>query len=339
MKIINILYLLTLIMTLGACATRAPKGTFDNDQHPKFVDYSLAENWASLPDKSDPSDLWAGGKLPNYVGDEVDVFYLYPTIYTGAKRYQTHWNAPTDLPEFNREVDESPIKYQASIFNGVGKIYAPRYRQAHIKCYFNHADTASVRKAFDLAYQDVRAAFVYYINHYNQGRPIILASHSQGTTHMVRLMKEFFETDITIKNKLVVAYILGMPVAKNQFKTIPLCENENQTGCFCAWRTFEKGYLPKKTIANIAVVNPLTWTTDSNYAPASLNKGAVFRDFSKIMPQSNDAQIYNDILWTNKPKFKGSFLLRTKNFHAGDFNIYYMNIRDNAKARVNAFWK
>lgn len=338
MKIYQYFYLGGLLFLI-ACASKRPKGTFDTDEHPKFVDYSMPENWAALPDKSDPSDLWAGGVRPEYVGDEVDVFFLYPTIYTGSKSYQTHWNAPCDLPSFNKDVDESAIKFQASIFNGVGKVYAPRYRQAHIKCYFIKDDSVSVKKAFDLAYQDVKTAFLYYLNHYNNGRPIILASHSQGTTHMARLMKEFFETDITLKNKLVAAYLLGMPIPKNYFKSIPICENENQTGCFCSWRTFEKGAEPRVPRENIAVVNPLTWTTDNNFAPASLNKGAVFRDFSKIVPQSNDAQIHNGILWTNKPKFKGSFLMRTKNFHAGDFNIYYMNVRENARKRVNAFWK
>lgn len=338
MKFNHYLFLISLL-SLFACATKRPKGTFDSDVRPNFVDYSLPENWAALPDKDDPSDLWAGGIKPEDIGADVDVFYLYPTIYTGAKKYQTHWNAPTDLPKFNKAVDELPIKFQASIFNGIGKIYAPRYRQAHIKCYYIKDDTSSTRKAFDLAYEDVRRAFVYYLNHYNQGRPIVLAAHSQGTTHMARLMKEFFDLEPSMKNKLVVAYIVGIPVPKNYFKNIPVCEDENQTGCFCSWRTFKKGHQPKVPRTNVTAVNPLTWTTDEKYASASLNKGAILRDFDKLIPQSNDAQISNGILWTNKPKFKGSIFMRTKNFHAGDFNLYYMNVRENAKKRVNAFWK
>jgi hypothetical protein len=91
--------------------------------------------------------------------------------------------------------------------------------------------------------------------------------------------------------------------------------------------------------SKIAVVNPLTWKTDDAYAPASLNKGAVYRDFSKIVVGENSAQIHNGILWTNKPKFRGSILMRTKNYHPGDFNIFYMNVRENAKQRIGAFWK
>jgi len=45
------------------------------------------------------------------------------------------------------------------------------------------------------------------------------------------------------------------------------------------------------------------------------------------------------MLWIDKPKFFGNFLYNTKNYHAGDFNIFYMNIRENVQQRINAFWK
>jgi hypothetical protein len=332
----NLIFIFSIFLI--SCASKKPIGVFESQMRPKAPDYSKTENWAALPDRLDAADGWAGNIKPEYIGDEVDVFFLYPTIYTGSKRYQTQWNAPIDLEKFNKSVDNSPIKYQASIFNGVGRVYAPRYRQAHIKSYFSK-DTASAKKAFALAYEDVKAAFQYYLEHYNQGRPLIIASHSQGTTHAAHLIKDFFDNDGTLKNKLVVAYIVGIPVPKNYFRFIPVCENENQTGCFCSWRTFEEGFELKKTETEMAVVNPLTWKTDNTFAPATLNKGAVYRDFSKVVVGENSAQIHHNILWTNKPKFKGSFLMRTKNFHAGDFNIFYMNVRENTKQRISAFWK
>ncbi len=41
--------------------------------------------------------------------------------------------------------------------------------------------------AFDLAYEDLKTAFENYLKHYNKGRPIIIASHSQGSLHALRL--------------------------------------------------------------------------------------------------------------------------------------------------------
>ena len=209
----------------------------------------------------------------------------------------------------------------------------------HIKCYFLK-DSSSVNNAFEVAYSDVRAAFQFYLTHYNQGRPIIIASHSQGTTHALRLLAEFFDNK-PLSKKLVVAYLLGMPVSKVQFKSIPVCEYPDQSSCFCSWRTFKSEYIPDKFPLGdkIAVVNPLTWKTDNSYAPANLNKGSVFRNFNKVVSASNDAQIHEGILWTNKPRFRGSIFLHTKNYHAGDFNIFYMNIRENAKQRIRAYWK
>jgi Protein of unknown function (DUF3089) len=330
---------LILLCLFASCVSKKPIGTYESQTRPTAPDYSKTENWAALPDKIDAADGWAGNIVPQYKGEEVDVFFLYPTIYTGSKSYQTQWNAPIDLEKFNKAVDNSPIKYQASLFNGVGRVYAPRYRQAHIKSYFTK-DTASARKAFALAYEDVKTAFQYYLDHYNQGRPIIIASHSQGTTHAAHLLKEFFD-NTNLKNRLVVAYIVGIPIPKGFLKNIPICENENQTTCYCSWRTFHTGHQPKKSALgnHIAVVNPLTWKTDETYAPASLNKGSVFVDFTKVKVGGNDAQIHNGLLWTNKPKFKGSFLMRTHNYHAGDFNIYYMNVRENAKHRIGLYWK
>jgi hypothetical protein len=340
MKITSLNYVFSLLLlSMAACTSTKPVGTFASQTRPTAPDYSKPENWAALPEREDAADGWAGNIKPDYMGEEVDVFFLYPTIYTGSKSYQTQWNAPIDLEKFNKAVDNSPIKYQASIFNGVGRVYAPRYRQAHIKAYYS-SDTASAKKAFELAYEDVKIAFQYYLEHYNKGKPIIIASHSQGTTHAAHLLKDFFD-NTNLKNRLVVAYIVGIPIPKNYLTNIPVCENENQTTCYCSWRTFETGHEPKKiALGNrIAVVNPLSWKTDETLAPASLNKGAVFGDFSKVTVGSNNAQIHNGILWTNKPKFKGSFLMRTHNYHAGDFNIYYMNVRENAKHRIGLYWK
>src|SRR5512139_1181819 len=92
----------------------------------------------------------------------------------------------------------------------IARIYAPRFREAHISNYFTK-DTIAALKAFDLAFQDVKKAFEYYLNNYNHGRPIIIASHSQGTTHALRLLKEYFE-DKPLYNQLVAAYLVGMPI-------------------------------------------------------------------------------------------------------------------------------
>lgn len=197
------------------------------------------------------------------------------------------------------------------------------------------------KAAFDLAYSDVKAAFQYYLDHYNQGRPIVIASHSQGTTHTQRLLKEFF-SGTNLRNRLVAAYLIGMPVPANSFPDIPVCRDSTQTGCFLSWRTFREGYEEKPYDAMdsiTTVVNPLTWSTSPEAATKEMNKGAVLYKFNKVYKATNDARIHGNILWISKPKFPGSAFYKSRNYHIGDINLFYVNIREDVRRRVGLFWK
>lgn len=300
------------------------------------IDYSKLSNWAAHPDKNDPSDSLpisiSDDKMAN---DQVDVFFIHPTTLTDQK--DSSWNADIYDVELNNKTDNSTILYQASAFNAVGRVFAPRYRQVHIRGFFT--DSNVVKDYFELAYQDVASAFQYYLEHYNNGRPIIIASHSQGTWHAKRILKMFFDQK-ELQKKLVCAYIIGFPVEENYFKTIPVCSDSNQTGCFVSWRTFHSGYVPdfvKKENFKALVVNPLSWKTDGDYVSKEKNFGGVMYNFNKITKHVVDAKISGNILWSCKPDIFGKILLRNKNYHIGDINLFYMNIRENTKCRLNAY--
>ena len=53
--------------------------------------------------------------------------------------------------------------------------------------------TIHKQKKIDVAYADVKRAFDYYLENYNNGRPIIIAGHSQGSGHGMRILKEYFD--------------------------------------------------------------------------------------------------------------------------------------------------
>jgi len=248
------------------------------------------------------------------------------------------WNADIDDAEINAKTDKRSILYQASVFNKYCRVFSPRYRQANLDAFYTNKKDSS-EAALELAYNDVKKAFEYYLQHYNNGRPIIIASHSQGTWHAGRLLKEFFEGK-PLQQQLVCAYIIGLPVFTNYFSTLKPCTDAASTGCFVSWRTFEQGYespYVKKEMRKAYVVNPLTWTMDDGLAPASLNKGAVLRNFNKVIPGLVHAQIHGNILWVNKPKFFGSIFLKTKNYHIADYNLFYENIRENVGTRIKSF--
>jgi hypothetical protein len=308
------------------------------DKSVGLPDYSNLYYWAAHPDKHDPSDSLTPALRAGFHKDStVDVFFVHPSTYT-LKKYKG-WNADINDPIINAKTDYGPVLYQASAFNEY-QLYAPRYRQAHIRSYFT-TDTAMATRAFDLAYADVKDAFQYYLDHYNHGRPIILAGHSQGTSHALRLLKDFFE-NTNLKNRLVVAYIPGVAIPGNYFTKLPLCKTPEQTGCVCGWRTYRTGYVPdwiKKEPVQSWVVNPITWTETDTPATRSMNKGAILRKFNKKRFNVADAQISGGVLWTHRPRFPLSFLIPLKDYHIGDINFYYFNIRDNVHTRVGTFWK
>ncbi len=302
-------------------------------------DYSKLYYWAAHPWKNDRSDSVPKPLRQNFTKDSsADVFFIHPTTLTAKD--DERWNAPIDDAFINAKTDYSTILYQASVFNEQCRVFAPRYRQAHIRAFFT-ADKAA-DTAFEMAYEDVKAAFEYYLQHYNNGHPIIIASHSQGTKHAARLLKEYFEGK-PLQNKLVCAYIIGLPVPENYFSSIPPCKDAGSTGCIVSWRTFKSGYTEPNFVAKenfkAVVINPLSWTTDTIHISSSQNKGGVLLKFNKLVPHAVDAQIHNNVLWTGKPNVFGKIFFTKKNFHVGDINLFYMNIRENVKYRIAAYWK
>lgn len=324
---------------LGGCAKKTfsllPEYQFRSvDGAP---DYSNISYWAAHPWKHDPSDsLPAAFRYQNRNDSSVDVFFLHPTTFTNKK--DTGWNALIDDAKLNAKTDYSTILYQASAFNQNSRLFAPRFRQAHYRSFFNNSPASLA--AFEMAYQDIKTAFAYYLARFNNQKPIVLAAHSQGTVHAARLLKEFFEGK-PLMSKLVCAYLVGMPLPVSYFSSLKPCQDSLGTGCFVGWRSYKQGYteprfVAKETFKSI-VTNPITWKLDSTLAPTRLNTGSILKNFSKLKKGVTKAQVHGNVLWVRKPKFFGNFLITTKNYHIADINLFYNNIRQNMAARLKKY--
>ena len=304
-------------------------------------DYSQLKNWAAHPNKIDPSDSIPASILKKYHPKSlVDVFFVHPTTYLDPAM-PNGWSASLKDIAVNIQTDFTTILNQASIFNEVGMVYAPRYRQAHIKSYYpvNKIDTINALAAFELAYQDVKKAFEFYLTNHNQGKPIIIAAHSQGSTHAKRLLKEFFDGK-ALSKQLVSAYIVGMAIDPKEFTNLKACTKPIETGCICAWRTYKEGYVPpiiQNEKFNSIVTNPLSWDSNQVSVSRKVNQGAVLYNFKKVIPNVAGAYNHEGVLWTPKPKFFGNILYNTKNYHIADYNLFYMSVRKNAMDRAVQF--
>ncbi|HEX2628752.1 MAG TPA: DUF3089 domain-containing protein [Chitinophagaceae bacterium] len=311
--------------------------TLDEGMAPQYADLFY---WAAHPGKKDNSDT-----IPSFITDKktdtlADVFFLHPTTYT-KNMEQARSNADLHDSLINAETDKGTILFQASVFNVVGRVFAPRYRQAHLKAYLSMESDAS-QKAFDLAYRDIKAAFEYYLAHNNNGKPIVIASHSQGAMHAIRLLQEFFDNK-PLQKKLVCAYIVGWQIKEGDLKKIPVGTTASATNCFVGWRSFKHGsdggYMIARERGNSICVNPITWTTDETTSTLAQHKGGVARDLNKLYPKTITTLINKEtgILWVTLPQAVAAVFESVNNYHILDYNLYYLDIRENVQLRVRSF--
>lgn len=360
-----------------------PKEGFDPAKVPPPPDYQEKASWAGWPGRPDNADLVPEGitAVADPASLKADVFFIYPTTYFGA----SNWNAPLDNLHAN-EFIAMTLASQASAFNGCARIYAPFYRQATLFSFFDPGENG--HKALELAYGDVNRAFKYYLEHENKGRPFIIASHSQGTCHAIRLLEEMVDKT-PLRSRFIAGYLIGYYFPQDKFgrslKNIKPCRSPRDTGCLIAWDTFGPGGNPANDLSQaghwyssgwerrqgkeIYCTNPLTWTSSEKLAPVNLHRGSVLLKSSleELVSKAGDlnpmllfisdqpvglkvyglgspvphhftAQIRNGFLYIPEPKeeaFKA--MAQEGSYHIFDYNLFYMNIRENARERVAAF--
>jgi hypothetical protein len=154
------------------------------------------------------------------------------------------------------------------------------------------------------------------------------------------LLQEFFDGK-PLQKRLVCAYIVGYQIKKDAFKKLPVGERANQTCCFVGWRTYAKGEIPKGAAAengNSVCVNPLTWTTSEEWVSSELHQG-IMNNFKTIVPHTVNAGIEPTakILWIDTQVALDDQKKKMTNYHRWDYNLFWMNIRQNVKDRIDAY--
>ena len=137
---------------------------------------------AQEPDYADTGS-WAYWRVGE--NKPADLFIVCPTVDLG-----TDGNKNMSLADNEAKKNfYGALNMERGIYEQHCRMYAPYYRQAVLADYDLPANEAE--PYFNLAYKDVRAAFVYYMQHENNGRPFVLAGFSQGAEMCLRLLKEF----------------------------------------------------------------------------------------------------------------------------------------------------
>jgi len=343
---------LLIALNLGALVRFAmtPGVPFDAETSPPAPDYASPLHWSALPEREDSADRSpTGAPSVDQLHAAVDVFYVHPTSYVGGR-----WNAPTDNASLNEATDRVATGIQASAFNGCCAVYAPRYRQANGTA-FTHP-SAEGDRAIDLAYDDVRRAFDAFNSRRGAGRPFILAAHSQGTVMAERLLHETI-SGTPLRNQLVAAYLIGGRVTvaglRERASDVAACRAVDDIHCAVAWNARGPEHVPTehelhRTDARERLcTNPLSWRIDGTSASAELNLGAVFLESDDSAPRVAfaDARCVDGTLIVSHigaaprdvPSRILDHVMGNGNYHPIEYQLFFMNLRQNALARVAAF--
>jgi hypothetical protein len=294
------------------------------------VDYSKPEHWLTVPSTIDK---------------KVDVFFLIPTAWTNSDPNPTI--CAIDEPSLKAKAPLS-IATQASAFATVANIYAPYYRQNNL------SPIDRLKICAGIPTTDAIAAFNYYIRNNNNGRPFILAGHSQGSNVLINLLSGYMKDHPETLKNMVAAYVIGFPVttaylAENPF--LKFAAGPDDTGVIVSYNTQAPDVKPGTNPVTMdmvgEVINPINWTRDETPATAQQGLGSFMPDpttlkFSQV-PQYADARIDRaqgvlvcttadeDMIYKLAPNMGRGV------YHGFDYYFYYYNLRANAANRIDKF--
>lgn len=329
-----------------------PGVPFQTYLKPSPPDYASESGWIERADlRIDPYDAETLG----------DVFVVVPNVYNGGE----HWNLPVDDPRRRDKLERIARPNYVAPYRSAGRVFAPMYRQASNYTFLTLREDARMSQNF--AYQDVKIAFEHFLKASPPERPIVLAGHRQGGSHVIRLLEDFFDGDLA--ERLAAAYVIDHPLPLDKFETtlsnLKPCETDVDTGCVVAFGAFMPGddviarrFLTRLTVHDgmdyrivdgrpLLCVNPLLWNRSTDYAPSRLHLGGVAGEGidPDMVPapliRQTGAQCQDGILYVDKPK---SRVLRRPIKFGGKFktlpsNLFYEDLRVNAEKRVEALYE
>lgn len=301
------------------------------------------------PDYSKEACWW---KIPE-ITKEFDTFYIYSTMYMGANEGDPDYATLDNAEMLDGLKIEHAIK--SSAFEESTNLFIPLYRQAGMKVAgeswkkTGHIDEAVA----GTPYTDITAALDYYFKNYNEGRPFVIAGHSQGSAILRFVLKDYFKKHPAYYERMVAAYAIGYSITKDDLEANPhmkFATGETDTGVIISWhaegpKNAEVNAPSAVLLPNGISINPLNWKRDDTYAPASMNLGSIVLDektgATEIRDIEGDAQVNlaRGTVITNAKAVPNEMVefAGPQSYHQDDYSIFYNNIKDNVAKRIAAY--
>ena len=293
-----------------------------------------------------PTGASAGGALP------VALFFVHPTSYLERAR----WNAPLDDAD-SRQRARLFLRGMASPFAAAEQVWAPRYRQATFGAFLT--DKPEGQQAIDAAYADIAQAFEVFLAEIGPDTPIVLAGHSQGALHVLRLLHERV-AGTPLQDRVAMAYAIGWPISLAHDLPglgLPGCRRPEDTGCLVAWSSFAEPAEPESWFevyrrspgfdgaprgdSPVLCVNPITGVVGGS-APAEANLGTLKPNADltggELVPQAVPARCdARGLLLIGDPPELGPYVLPGNNYHVYDIPLFWANLQQDFRRRTSAW--
>lgn len=328
---ISILLCMSLI-SLGGCNTQSsPKSdTKKEAATPQHTDYAKTASWLETSAPVKP----------------VDCFYIYPTVTMQPE------NGKQNISLENEEHKKGAnycIVAQASVYAQSCNLFAPYYQQMNMETYSLPED--QLKKAADIAYSDIKAAFEYFLDNLNDDRPFIIAGHSQGSILTSMLLSDVLKDD-TLRQRMIAAYAIGWPITKEYMEQNPhltFASGADDTGVIVSFNTCSEKSVEDNLLSGGICINPINWKTDETPASADENLGSVFFDestYERIEKENYaDATVNlergtvicktitdNNQYAISQPRFP------EKIYHMTEYGFYYKNLQQNVENRIAKYF-
>ena len=300
------------------------------------TNYANPEHWLALPASPDKP---------------VDVFYLYPTVFQKVNKNEPNI-CNIDNPVMVK-YSQLALAFQASAFDPVGNIYAPYYRQADAAYTLGLPLAEQHKVVGGIPTTDASAAFDHYINNFNNGRPFILAGHSQGSNVLLYLLSDYMKKHPEVYRRMIAAYVIGYSITPEYLAKNPhlkFAKGAKDTGVIISYNTEAPQVAGKNPVVlpGAMAINPITWTRGEKTATAAQNLGSVDMDATGKMitlPHYADARVSKELgvvicSTVDVDKLSpGNQVFPKGVYHHYDYLFYYYNLRENAANRTDHFLK
>lgn len=350
-----------------------PPNEFNTKGTPTALDYENVDSWAAHPQKQSAALLTPDGIVNETTSSQAAVFYVHPTTYFAGD----DWNWAPDQNSHAAQGIEHTIATQASVFNGCCEVYAPYYRQAHISAFGAGTEAslqaldlayADVAQAFDHFLSEIGSDKPFFLAGHSQGSAHLqrlISDKISGHSIRERLVTGY-----------IIGYWLPADITSRSFPDVPICSGAKMTGCIVTWDSYDRGAeeLPFFSVPHwftdgwgrleevkTACVNPLSWNADTDRVSSENNLGAIesqpagglldiiidrnpghsYSDLGTALPQASSAEclesgkLLTDTQHDNE--FDRSGHGDSGSYHAFDWNLFYLNIRENVSVRLHAY--